>query len=163
MKKNHTLRIGLGRDIHRLIAGRPLILGGIRLPFDKGEAGHSDGDVLCHAIIDALLGAAALGDIGELFPDTNPLYKDASSIELLRTAWNMVQQKMPSSIINLDCVITLEKPAILPYKQQIRERLAAALEISVDAVYLKGKTAEGLGVVGQGEAVEAWAVALLEK
>lgn len=161
MYKNHTVRIGLGRDTHRLVAGRPLILGGVHLPFDKGEAGHSDGDVLCHAIIDALLGAAALGDIGGLFPDSDISYKDASSIELLRTAWRMIQQKTPYSIINIDCVITLEKPAILPYKQVIRQNLAGVLEIPVDAVYLKGKTAEGLGAVGRGEAVEAWAAALL--
>ena len=161
MSKNHTVRIGLGRDTHRLVAGRPLILGGVHIPFEKGEAGHSDGDVLCHAILDALLGAAALGDIGELFPDSAPSYKDASSIELLRTAWRMIQQQMPCSIINIDSVITLEKPAILPYKQAIREKLAGTLAIPVDAVYLKGKTAEGLGAVGRGEAVEAWTAVLL--
>jgi 2-C-methyl-D-erythritol 2,4-cyclodiphosphate synthase len=154
-------RTGIGRDIHRLVEGRHLMLGGVRIPFTRGEAGHSDGDVLCHAIIDALLGAAGLGDIGELFPDTDAAYKDASSARLLEAAWEHVRQRRGGAIVNIDCVVSLEKPAILPYRPAIAETIARALDIDAARVSVKAKTGEGLGAVGRGEAVEALAVALL--
>ena len=155
-------RVGLGRDLHRLIPGRPFLLGGVHIPFEKGEAGHSDGDVLAHAIIDALLGAAGLGDIGELFPPGMPKWKDADSLELLRTAWNMAQTQ-GWRIVNLDCVVTCENPKILPFRENIRNSLAKVLGIGVESVFVKGKTNEGLGSLGKGEAMEALAVCLLEK
>ena len=155
-------RVGLGRDIHRLIPGRPFLLGGVHIPFDKGEAGHSDGDVLTHAVIDALLGAAGLGDIGELFPPGLSKWKDADSLELLRTAWNLVQTQ-GWRVVNLDCVVICENPKILPFRENIRNSLAKVLGIGVESVFVKGKTNEGLGSLGRGEAVEALALCLLEK
>jgi 2-C-methyl-D-erythritol 2,4-cyclodiphosphate synthase/2-C-methyl-D-erythritol 4-phosphate cytidylyltransferase/2-C-methyl-D-erythritol 2,4-cyclodiphosphate synthase len=156
------LRIGLGRDVHRLGEGRRFILGGVEIPFAKGEIGHSDGDVLTHAIIDALLGAGGCGDIGELFPPGDNAWKDAVSLELLRSVWeNMRRQNW--HIVNIDCVVSCEKPAILPYRQVIRETLGRTLDIDSGRVFLKGKTGEGIGGVGRGEAVEALAVCLLEK
>jgi 2-C-methyl-D-erythritol 2,4-cyclodiphosphate synthase/2-C-methyl-D-erythritol 4-phosphate cytidylyltransferase/2-C-methyl-D-erythritol 2,4-cyclodiphosphate synthase len=156
------IKTGLGYDIHRLKRGRRFLLAGIEIPFSKGEDGHSDGDVLAHAVCDAILGASALGDIGELFPPSDPSYKDADSMELLRNAYTRVKQA-GWGVINLDCVIICEKPKILPFRDVIRESLAKALEISVDCVFLKGKTSEGLGAVGKGKAVEAYAQCLLEK
>ncbi|MDR2521499.1 MAG: 2-C-methyl-D-erythritol 2,4-cyclodiphosphate synthase [Spirochaetaceae bacterium] len=154
-------RIGIGRDIHGLVEGRPLVLGGVHIPFDKGEAGHSDGDVLCHAIIDALLGAAGMGDIGALFPDTSDVYKDADSVRLLEAAWEHVRGQRGGAIVNIDCVVSLEKPAILPYRLAIVECIAEVLGMDAARVSVKGKTGEGLGTVGRGEAVEAMAVVLL--
>jgi 2-C-methyl-D-erythritol 2,4-cyclodiphosphate synthase len=154
-------RIGIGRDIHRLTEGRRLILGGVHIPFEKGEDGHSDGDVLTHAVIDALLGAAGAGDIGELFPDTDAAFKDACSIDLLKEAWRRICQKNVYTIVNIDSVISIEKPAIKPFKEQIRAKLAGALGISPECIYVKAKTGEGLGDVGRGQAVEAIAAALL--
>jgi 2-C-methyl-D-erythritol 2,4-cyclodiphosphate synthase/2-C-methyl-D-erythritol 4-phosphate cytidylyltransferase/2-C-methyl-D-erythritol 2,4-cyclodiphosphate synthase len=155
-------KIGLGYDIHRLKKGRRFLLGGTEIPFNKGELGHSDGDALAHAVCDALLGAAALGDIGELFPPSNPKYKNADSMELLRNAFERVKNA-GWHLTNLDCVIICEKPKILPFRDLIRKSLAAALEVSADCIFLKGKTAEGLGQVGKGKAVEVYAVCLLEK
>ncbi|MDR0312775.1 MAG: 2-C-methyl-D-erythritol 2,4-cyclodiphosphate synthase [Treponema sp.] len=152
-------RIGLGKDIHRLVSNRPFLLGGVELPFEKGEAGHSDGDVLIHAIIDALMGAAGLGDIGELFPSI-PEWKDADSKKLLSLAWNMVK-KEGWALVNLDCVVSCEAPKILPYRGKIRESLANILGIQSSQVFVKGKTAEGLGEIGRGDAVEALALCLL--
>ena len=155
-------RIGLGRDLHRLEAGRKFLLGGLEIPFEKGELGHSDGDVLTHAVIDALLGAAALGDIGELFPPDDPAYKDADSVELLKKAWNKVKEK-GWRIINLDCTVICDRPKILPHRDRICRTLEEALELEAGAVFVKGKTNEGLGPLGTGEAVEAMALCLIEK
>jgi len=138
------------------------LLGGAEIPFHKGEAGNSDGDALAHAVCDALLGASAQGDIGELFPPSDKKFKNADSMELLRNAFARVKNS-GWRIVNIDCVIICEKPKILPYRDVIRKSLAAALEIPEDCVFLKGKTAEGLGQVGKGNAVEVYAVCLLEK
>jgi len=155
-------RVGLGYDIHRLKKGRPFLLGGVQLPFDKGEDGHSDGDVLAHAVCDALLGACGLGDIGELFPSSDPAWKGADSMELLRNAFARVK-KAGWSVVNLDCVVICEAPKVLPFRNIIRNSLADALEVPLDRVFLNGKTDEGLGEVGKGKAVKAIAVCLLEK
>ncbi|MDR2900415.1 MAG: 2-C-methyl-D-erythritol 2,4-cyclodiphosphate synthase [Treponema sp.] len=155
-------RIGLGKDLHRLVEGRRFILGGIVIPSDKGELGHSDGDVLAHAVTDAILGAAGLGDIGELFPDKDAAWKDADSMELLQIAYQKVKAD-GWKIINLDCVVTCEKPKILPYRNAIRENIAHILEIDDSSVFVKGKTNEGLGEIGEGLAVEALSICLLEK
>jgi 2-C-methyl-D-erythritol 2,4-cyclodiphosphate synthase len=138
------------------------LLAGVRLPFEKGEAGHSDGDVLAHAAADAVLGAAALGDIGELFPPSDSAWKDADSMALLRQAWKQVKAA-GWHLENLDCVVICEVPKILPFREQIRAALAAALDADKAAVFVKGKTAEGLDAIGQGLAVEAEAVCLLGK
>ncbi|MDR2718573.1 MAG: 2-C-methyl-D-erythritol 2,4-cyclodiphosphate synthase [Treponema sp.] len=156
------LRIGLGRDVHRLVKGRRFLLGGVELPAQRGELGHSDGDVLAHAVCDAILGAAALGDIGELFPPSDPAWKDADSMALLRSVYDMAQQA-GWTLVNLDCVVCCEEPKVLPFRDRIRQSLAQALEVSIDRIFVKGKTAEGLGPVGKGKAVEALAVCLLEK
>jgi 2-C-methyl-D-erythritol 2,4-cyclodiphosphate synthase/2-C-methyl-D-erythritol 4-phosphate cytidylyltransferase/2-C-methyl-D-erythritol 2,4-cyclodiphosphate synthase len=160
------LKIGLGRDLHRLVRGRRFLLGGIEIPAKRGELGHSDGDVLAHAVCDALLGAAALDDIGGLFPPTDAsskedvAWKDADSMELLRRAFAAVK-KAGWRLVNLDCVVSCEEPKILPYRDGIRKSLAQALECPVDSVFVKGKTGEGLGPVGKGKAVEALAICLL--
>ncbi|MDR2194904.1 MAG: 2-C-methyl-D-erythritol 2,4-cyclodiphosphate synthase [Treponema sp.] len=152
--------IGLGRDLHRLVPGRRFLLAGVELPNEKGELGHSDADVLAHAVIDALLGAAGIGDIGELFPDTEPAFKDTASMPLLRKAFERVKSH-GWRVVNLDCVVTCETPKLLPYRETIRAALADALE--TDAVMVKGKTNEGLDAIGKGDAVEALAICLLEK
>jgi len=156
-----TRRIGIGRDLHRLAGGRKFLLGGVELSFEKGELGHSDGDVLAHAVCDAILGAAGLGDIGELFPDSDPSYKDADSMKLLKRAWQRVKVQ-GWRLTNLDCVVCCEKPKILPHRDKIRTSLAKALDADPAVIFVKGKTAEGLGPIGSGEAVEATAVCLLE-
>jgi len=156
------IKTGLGYDIHSLIKGRRFLLGGVEIPFSKGEDGHSDGDVLSHAVCDALLGACALGDIGELFPPSDSAYKDADSMELLRNVFMRVKNS-GWKLINLDCVIICEKPKVLPFRELIRDSLSKALEVSLDCVFVKGKTAEGLGSVGRGKAVEVLAQCLVEK
>ena len=156
------LRIGLGRDLHRLVKGRRFLLGGVELPAKRGELGHSDGDVLAHAVCDAILGAATLGDIGSLFPPSDPKWKDADSMALLRSVFDMAKQA-GWTLVNLDCVVSCEEPKVLPFRDRIRQSLAQALEVSVDKIFVKGKTGEGLGPVGKGKAVEAIAVCLLEK
>jgi 2-C-methyl-D-erythritol 2,4-cyclodiphosphate synthase len=156
------VRIGLGRDLHRLAAGRRFILGGVEIPFDKGELGHSDGDVLIHAVIDALLGATGAGDIGTLFPPADDKWKDASSLELLGIVWSRLRGAN-WHIVNVDCVVSCERPAISPYREKIRETLSRALGIDAGRIFLKGKTGEGIGEIGRGEAVEAVAVCLLKK
>ena len=156
------LRVGLGRDLHRLVKKRRFLLAGVELPAPRGELGHSDGDVLAHAVCDALLGATALGDIGALFPPSDPAWKDADSMTLLRSVFGMVKQA-GWTLVNLDCVVSCEEPKILPFRDRIRESLVRALEVSIDQVFVKGKTGEGLGAVGKGRAVEAIAVCLLEK
>ena len=154
------MRIGLGRDLHRLVEGRPFLLAGVSIPFPKGEEGHSDGDVLAHAVIDAFLGAAAIGDIGEFFPPGESAYKDADSMELLKKSWAKTKAA-GWQLVNLDCCIICEAPKLLPWREQIRSSLAEALETGIDSVFVKAKTAEGLGPIGEGNAIEAEALCLL--
>lgn len=154
------IRVGLGCDLHRLISGRKLILGGVVLPFEKGEDGHSDGDVLFHAITDAVLGASGLGDIGSFFPPEDPQWKDADSAELLKAVMEKVRAA-GWKLENIDCVIKLEKPKFIPYRKQVIESVAAALGVSADQVFVKAKTGEKLPPVGTSDAVEAEAVCLL--
>jgi len=154
------LKVGLGRDLHRLVKGRRFLLGGVEIPAKRGELGHSDGDVLAHAVCDAILGAAALGDIGALFPPSDKTWKDADSMELLRRAFASVKEA-GWRLVNLDCVVSCEEPKILPFRDDIRRSFARVLECSVDSVFVKGKTGEGLGAIGKGKAVEALAVCLL--
>ncbi|MBR3815061.1 MAG: 2-C-methyl-D-erythritol 2,4-cyclodiphosphate synthase [Spirochaetaceae bacterium] len=156
------IRVGLGTDLHRLVEGRKLMLGGIEIPFEKGEHGHSDGDALLHAITDALLGAAGISDIGELFPPSDAKWKDADSKKLLASAYELVKGQ-GWSIENIDCVIKLEKPKFLPYRQAVRESIAGILEIEVSQIFVKAKTGEKLGDVGTSQAIETEAVCLLSK
>lgn len=156
------MRIGQGFDIHRLIPGRPLLLGGIAVESPVGSDAHSDGDVLLHALMDALLGALALGDIGDHFPPSDMRYKDADSLMLLRRVLQHVQQH-GYLLVNLDATVFLEKPKLLPYKALIRESLARHLNLPVDCVSFKAKTAEGMGAIGHQEAIAASVVVLLEK
>jgi 2-C-methyl-D-erythritol 2,4-cyclodiphosphate synthase len=157
-----TVRTGLGYDVHRFVEGRRLILGGVEIPHDRGLAGHSDADVLTHAIMDALLGAAGRGDIGAHFPDTDPAFRDADSIELLRQVVVMVTGE-PWTIVNVDATILLEAPRVASHRDAIRERLAGALNVSLDQVNVKATTGEGLGFVGRGEGAAALAMATLER
>lgn len=156
------IRIGLGYDLHTLVENRPLMLGGVHIPFEKGEAGHSDGDVLLHALADALLGAACLGDIGELFPPNDPRWKNAASRMLLQTVWNQVKEA-GWSIENIDSVIAIQKPKILPYREAIRQSIADILAVSVDQIFVKAKTGEGVGVIGSGTAAAVWCTCLLSR
>ena len=156
------IQTGLGYDLHRFKRGRRFLLGGVAIPFYKGETGHSDGDVLAHAVCDAILGASGLGDIGELFPPSDPAWKDADSMKLLRSVYMRVKQA-GWQIVNIDCVVICEKPRVLPFRDAIRSSLAQALEVPVEDVFLKGKTSEGLGPVGKLRAVEVLAQCLLEK
>ena len=156
------IRVGLGYDLHRLIEGRKLLLGGIELPFEKGEDGHSDGDVLFHAVTDAILGASGLGDIGSFFPPEEAKWKNADSAELLRTVVKEVY-KSGWKIENLDCVIKLEKPKFIPFRQAVIENIAKVLEIEPCQVFVKAKTGEKLPPVGTGDAVEAFVTCLLSK
>ena len=156
------IRVGLGYDLHRLIEGRKLLLGGIELPFERGEDGHSDGDVLFHAITDAVLGASGLGDIGSFFPPEEAKWKDADSAELLRTVMKKVYAD-GWKIENLDCVVKLEKPKFIPYRQTVIENIAKVLEVESDQVFVKAKTGEKLPPVGTSEAVEAFVTCLLSK
>ncbi len=153
-------RVGTGYDLHRLVEGRPLLLGGILVPFSHGLAGHSDADVVCHAVTDAVLGAAAAGDIGRHFPDTDARWKGASSLELLRQAVQLVHER-GFLVDNVDVVVIAERPKLAPYIDAMRERLADALGTATDCVSVKGKTNEGMGEIGRGEAMAAHAVALL--
>lgn len=154
------MKIGLGYDVHALVPGRPLILGGIAIPFEKGLQGHSDADVLVHAVCDALLGAAAMGDIGEHFPDQDPRYKDADSIGLLKKTWEMVSQEYPS-IQNLDATVFAEAPKLGPYKAAMREKLAEALCVAPACINIKATTMEGLGFIGTGSGMAAMCVVLI--
>ena len=155
------MRVGIGYDLHRLEEGRPLILGGVHIPFEKGLAGHSDGDALAHAIADALLGAAALGDIGRHFPDTDPKYKDADSLALLRTIAEKVRAE-GYAIVNIDANVIAQAPKLSPHIDAIRASLAACLELELGLVSVKAKTNERVGPEGRGEAISVQAVALLE-
>jgi 2-C-methyl-D-erythritol 2,4-cyclodiphosphate synthase len=156
------IRTGLGYDIHRLKRGRRFLLAGVEIPASKGELGHSDGDALAHAVCDALLGASALGDIGEMFPPSDSAWKDADSMAILRNVFLLVERH-GWRVVNLDCVIICEKPKVLPYRGVICKSLAEALEVPVESVFVKGKTAEGIGAAGKGRAVEVLAVCLLER
>jgi 2-C-methyl-D-erythritol 4-phosphate cytidylyltransferase/2-C-methyl-D-erythritol 2,4-cyclodiphosphate synthase len=156
------IRIGNGYDLHRLVAERPLVLGGVTIPYELGLAGHSDADVVCHAVTDALLGAAALGDIGQHFPDTEPRWKGADSIELLTQAASLVRAA-GWTIANVDVVVIAERPKLLPFVPRIRANLAAALHCAVEQVSVKGKTNEGVDATGVGQAIATHAVALIQR
>jgi 2-C-methyl-D-erythritol 2,4-cyclodiphosphate synthase len=153
-------RSGIGYDSHRLAAGRRLVLGGVEIPHERGLAGHSDADVLAHAVTDALLGAAGLGDIGEHFPDSEERWRDADSIELLELIVELVLAG-GLEIVNIDCTVVMEEPKLGPHRAQIRERLARALRLAPTRVNVKASTGEGMGFVGRGEGVAALAVASL--
>ena len=152
------MRIGFGNDIHRLQEGRPLVIGGVVVPSDKGESAHSDGDVLLHAITDAILGASAMKDIGRLFPDNDPESENAPSSIFLKEALKLTGAR----IINIDSVITLEKPKLAPHIDTIRKSVADILSIDISKVSVKAKTAEGLGPIGEGLAIKAEAIVLIE-
>ena len=154
------LRIGLGHDTHRLVDGSFMMLGGVKVNHTKSLLGHSDADVLLHAVTDALLGAAGLGDIGELFPDTEPANKNRDSAEMLQTTWNLVRQH-GWQIVNLDIVLFAEKPKIAPHKEAIRKRIAELLEIDATQIGIKAKTGETIGIIGREEAISAECVVLL--
>lgn len=155
-------KIGLGYDIHRLVENRDLIIGGVKIPYEKGLLGHSDADVLIHAIIDALLGAANLADIGTLFPDTDPKYKDANSIILLKNVIELVKEK-GYKINNIDSNIIAQAPKMMPYIPDMKATLAKAMDIDIESISIKAKTKEKLDSVGEKLAIETNAVVLLEK
>ncbi len=155
------MRIGMGYDVHRLVEDRKMILGGVEIPFEKGLLGHSDADVLTHAIMDSLLGAAALGDIGKHFPDTDPAYKGISSIKLLEHVGALLEENL-YLIGNIDATIIAQRPKVGPYREQMRENIAKALKIPVDKVSIKATTEEGLGFTGREEGIAAQSIALLE-
>jgi len=155
------MRIGNGFDIHRLVVGRPLILGGVHIPFELGLEGHSDGDVLAHAVMDSLLGAAGLGDIGMWFPPGDPEYSGADSVKLLRLVRDFLRQEH-LRVVNVDTVVICERPRLSPYFADMRERLGDAMEVSWEKVSVKASTHEGLGAIGRGEAIAVQAVALIE-
>ena len=155
-------RIGLGHDTHRLGPGDGLVIGGITIPHDRAAIGHSDADVLLHAITDALLGAAALGDIGEMFPDTDPANRGRDSADMLRLAAARVADA-GWRIVNLDCVVSAQRPKILPHRPAIRRRIAAILDVEETAVWLKAKTGEGVGPIGEELAIAAECVVLVER
>ena len=156
------MRVGHGYDLHRLVADRPLVLGGVQIPFEKGLLGHSDADVLTHAVMDALLGAAALGDIGTHFPDTEEAYRGADSIALAR----VVADKLTAAgyaVVNVDATVIAQAPKLAPHILTMRKNLSTALHLPLDAVSVKATTEEGLGATGEGLAIAAHAVALIEK
>lgn len=159
-ERMHIMRIGQGYDVHRLTEGRDLILGGVKIPYDKGLLGHSDADVLVHAVMDALLGAAALGDIGEHFPDTDPAYKGISSIELLRHVGKLLEENC-YIIENIDATIIAQKPKLKEYRPQMVDNIAGALGIEKSRVNVKATTEEGLGFTGNGEGISSQAITLL--
>lgn len=156
------IRVGLGYDLHRLVEGRKLIIGGVDFPFEKGEDGHSDGDVLLHAVTDALLGASGLGDIGSYFPPEDPKWKNADSAKLLQAVWKDVLDE-GWKLENLDCVVKLEKPKFIPYRQKVINSISSILEINSEQVFVKAKTGEKLPPVGTSQAIEAYVVCLLSK
>lgn len=155
-------RIGQGFDIHKLTKGRKLILGGIEIPFEKGLLGHSDADCLIHAIIDSIFGALALGDIGSHFPDTDMKYKDADSQILLKEAIKIMEEK-DYNLINLDTTVKIQAPKMRPYIDSIRENIAKIFGVDIDKISVKAKTMEGMGIVGEGDAVICDAVILIKK
>jgi 2-C-methyl-D-erythritol 2,4-cyclodiphosphate synthase len=155
-----STRCGIGYDLHRLVEGRKLIIGGIEVPFEKGPAGHSDGDVVAHAVCDALLGAAGLGDIGKHFPDTDPKWKGANSLLFLEHAQKLLNENK-FAIEHIDVVVILERPKLGPHFPNMREALAKSLNVTVEKVHLKAKTNEGVDAVGRGEAIACHVVATL--
>ena len=154
------MRIGQGYDVHRLVEGRKLILGGVEIPYEKGLLGHSDADVLTHALMDALLGAAALGDIGKLFPDKDPRYEGADSIELLKQVISLLQEK-GYRVVNTDCTVIAQRPKLAPFIPAMRARLSDAMGVEAERVSVKATTEEGLGFTGEGSGIAAQAIALL--
>lgn len=156
------MRVGMGYDVHRLVEGRPLIMGGVEIPYEKGLLGHSDADVLLHAVMDALLGAAALGDIGKHFPDTDPAYKGADSRVLLRNVRELLEEKL-YVISNIDATIIAQKPKMAPHILQMRMNIAEDLGLELDQVNVKATTEEGLGFTGTGEGISSQAVCLIEQ
>ena len=157
-----NLRIGHGYDVHRLVPERKLILGGVEIPWDKGLLGHSDADVLVHAVMDALAGAARLGDIGKLFPDTDPAYKDVSSLKLLEEVGRLLGEK-GFAVVNIDAALLAQAPKVAPYKARMAENIAVALGIEPEQVNVKATTEEGLGFTGDGSGMAVHAVVLLEQ
>ena len=155
------MRIGMGYDVHRLVEGRKLILCGVEIPYEKGLLGHSDADVALHAIMDALLGAAALGDIGKHFPDTDPAYEGASSMKLLEAVKKLLDEHC-FVIENIDATIIAQRPKLLPYMEEMKKNVASALGLTGDRVNIKATTEEGLGFTGSGEGISAQAVCLLQ-
>ncbi len=156
------MRIGMGYDVHKLVEDRKLIIGGVEVPYEKGLLGHSDADVLLHAIADALLGAAALGDIGKHFPDTDPAYKGISSIKLLEYVADLLEENL-FLVENIDATIIAQRPKMRPYIDEMRVNIAKALRIQVEQVNVKATTEEGLGFTGNGEGISSQAICLLEK
>jgi 2-C-methyl-D-erythritol 2,4-cyclodiphosphate synthase len=156
-----VVRSGIGYDRHRFAEGRRLVLGGVEVPSERGLAGHSDADVLTHAVIDALLGATALGDIGQHFPDTDPQYRDSNSIELLERVVGMVSDR-GFTLVNVDATLVIERPQVAPARDQIRASLAAALGTDVDRVSIKATRGEGMGFIGRGEGAACLAIATVE-
>ncbi len=156
------MRIGHGYDVHRLVEGRDLILGGVKIPYEKGLLGHSDADVLTHALMDALLGAAALGDIGKLFPDTDERFSGADSILLLRDVVGLLEES-GYELSNADCTVLAQRPKLAPFIPSMRQRLAEAMEVPLDRVSVKATTEEGLGFTGEGKGIAAHALVLIEK
>ncbi|MCC5804188.1 MULTISPECIES: 2-C-methyl-D-erythritol 2,4-cyclodiphosphate synthase [Rossellomorea] len=155
-------RIGQGFDVHQLVEGRPLIMGGITIPYEKGLLGHSDADVLLHAVADACLGAIAAGDIGKHFPDTDPEFKDADSAKLLQHVWALVK-KEGYELGNIDCTIIAQKPKMAPYIDEMRQSIAALLEADIGEVNVKATTSEKLGFTGRGEGIAAQTTILIKK
>lgn len=155
-------RIGQGFDVHKLVENRPLIIGGVEIPYEKGLTGHSDADVLLHTITDACLGAVGEGDIGRHFPDIDPTYKDADSAKLLKQIWEMIKEK-GYKLVNADCTIIAQKPKMAPYINEIQAKIAELLEATPDQINVKATTTETLGFTGRGEGIAAQAVVLLQK
>ena len=156
------MRVGVGYDIHRLVEERKLVLGGVEIPYIKGLLGYSDGDVLLHAVADAILGAMSLGDIGQHFPDTDPQYKDISSRELVKKVINIVREKK-FILKNVDTIILAEEPKVQPFKEKMLDEMVAILGIGRDSINIKATTNEGVGSIGRGDAIAAYAVVLLEE
>lgn len=161
MKERITMRVGMGYDVHKLVEGRRLVLGGVEIPYEKGLLGHSDADVLVHAIMDALLGAAALGDIGKHFPDTDPAYEGADSMRLLEEVRKLLDANN-YVIGNVDATVIAQRPKLAPYIDAMRENIAARLQIDKNQVNVKATTEEGLGFTGQGQGISSQAICLLE-
>ncbi len=156
------MRIGLGHDVHAFVEGRPLVLGGIEVPYRAGLGGHSDADVLVHALMDAMLGAMREGDIGKLFPDTDPQWKDVSSLDLLSRVADLAGRR-GFRLVDADCVLALQEPKISPLRNAMRSAIATAAGVDMDRIGLKATTTEGLGFAGRGEGVAAWAVVIMER
>ncbi len=157
-----SVRVGHGFDAHRLVAGRPFILGGVRIPFERGPLGHSDGDALAHALADAILGACNLGDLGRHFPDSDPQWKGADSLRLLEACARMAREA-GYELVNVDATVVVEAPKLAPHLDAIRARLAETLRIDSSSVSVKAKTSEGMGYTGDGSGIAAYAVAALER